>query len=108
MLSHKFRPCWSARALSFCSRPRCIAPLGSRARIGQAAKQIHQRVPVAWKGGYFARVLRLEFRSELRQLRVRHTGVPVMHAMIWLVEQSESYQPAKRTLRHDTAGGTVH
>jgi hypothetical protein len=43
-------------------------------------------MPVARKRRYFAGVLRREFRSELGQFCVRHAGVPVMHAMIGLME----------------------
>ena len=36
-------------------------------------------------------IFRLELRSELGQLRVRQAGMPVMHAVIRLMEQSESH-----------------
>lgn len=55
-------------------------------------------MPVTWKGGYFVGALRREFRSEVGELRVRQAGVPVMYAMIWLMEQTEGYQPAEQTL----------
>ena len=55
-------------------------------------------MPVAGERGYFAGILRLELRSELGQFRVRQARVPVMHAMIWLMEQRESDEPAERAL----------
>ena len=53
---------------------------------------------VARKRRYFAGIFRLQFRSELGQFRVGQAGVPVMHAMIGLMEQSESYKAAERPL----------
>ena len=86
------------QAVRSCSLRRGFQPLSSGAGIGKAAEKIHQGVPVARKGRYFAGIFRLEFRSELGQFRVRQARVPVMHAMIWLMEQSESHQAAERPL----------
>ena len=79
-----------------CSRRRGFQPLSSGAGIRKAAEKIHQRAAVAWKGGYFSGTLWHKFRSELRQFRVGQASVPVMHAMIWLMEQSESYEASQR------------
>ena len=102
MLSHEiglaFSPLLRARLLRSFSLRRGSEPLSSGAGIGKASEKVHQRVPVARKGGYFAGILRLELRSELREFRVWQAGVPVMHAMIWLMEQSECDEPAEPPL----------
>lgn len=87
-----------ARGLCSFSLRRGSEPLSSGARIWKVAEKVHKRVPVAREGGYFAGILRLEFRRELGQFRVWQAGVPVMHAMKWLMEQGESDQPAERPL----------
>jgi hypothetical protein len=86
----------SREVVGFRSRRRGFEPLSSDPRIGKAAEKVHQRVPVTWKGGYFAGALRREFRSELGELRVRQASMPMMDAMIWLMEQTEGYQPAEQ------------
>ena len=94
MFSHRS----GARVVRSRSLRRGPEPLSSRAGIAKAAEKMHQRMAVARKGGYFALVLWREFRNELGQFRVRQAGVSMMYAMIRLMEQSESHEPAERSL----------
>ena len=71
------------------------APLGSHARVSQTADEVPKGVPIAGEGWAFTRSCRREYRSELGHFRMRESGIPVMHAMVRLVEQSETHEPAK-------------
>src|SRR5271165_6071106 len=89
-------PLLCARLVRSFSLRRGSEPLSSGAGIWKVAEKVHKRVPVAREGRYFTGILRFEFRRELGQFRVRQAGVPMMHTMIWLMEQSESDEPAER------------
>ena len=58
-------------------------------------QKVLQGVTIARKRRYFAGIFGFELRSELGKLGVRHAGMPVVHPMIRLMEQSERYQPAE-------------
>jgi hypothetical protein len=78
---------------------RCLrSPLGSYAGIGKAPEKVDERMSVTGKGGYFVGILRLKLRDELRQFCVGYAGVPVMHAMIWFMEKTQSHKPAQRSI----------
>ena len=74
------------------------SPLGSHSGVGKAPKKVHERMPVTRKRGYFAWVLRLKLRDKSGQFCVGHAGMPVMHAMIWFVEETQSDEPPQRSL----------
>ena len=61
----------------------------SHAGIGKIAQKMNKRVHVTGKRSDLLRGLRLKFRSVRRKLRVWNAGVPVMHAMVRLVKESE-------------------
>jgi hypothetical protein len=84
------------------------APLGSRTRVSQAADEVAEGAPIAGEWWAFTRSCWREHRSKLGQFCVRESRVPVMHAMIRLVEQSETREPPKPPVGYDASRGTVH
>ena len=97
-IGRTWSPQLRAAAVRSCSQWRDLDPLSPGAGVGKVAKKIHQRVAVARKRGYFAGILWRELRNESGQFRVREASVPVMHAMIGLMEQSKGYDPAEWSL----------
>jgi type 1 glutamine amidotransferase len=72
--------------------------LGSYPGVGKALKKVHERMPVTWKRGYFAGVLRLKLRDKSRQFRVGHARMPMMNAMKWLVKETQGHEPSQQSL----------
>jgi hypothetical protein len=67
----------------------CGAPLGTDTRVGEAMKKIAEGVRITPEWWAFARNLRSQLTYELRELSVRKSRMPMMHAMVRFVEQSK-------------------
>jgi hypothetical protein len=83
-------------------------PLCSDPRVGETAKQIEQGAPIARIRTLLVGCRGNEHVSVLRQFRVRQSGALVMHAVIRLVKQAKSQQPAGPALGDNAAGRAFH
>jgi len=83
-------------------------PLCSDPRVGKTAKQIEQGAPIARIWALLVGCRGNEYVRMLWQFRMRQSGALVMHAVIRLVEQAKSQQPAGPTLGDNAAGRTFH